>query len=136
MKTEAEILAAHKSTIELFTGKECDIKLISDEEKALKSLTLVAIQSVVNIYSFLPVESRAKDPHTTSFRKIFVMIAREAGYNLSSIGNHLSNRKHNTILYNEQSGKNLLFSDTDFQTNYKRIKQILLQPNKILAKKG
>jgi chromosomal replication initiation ATPase DnaA len=134
MKTETEIIAAHKSTIETFTGKQCDIKLISDEERIISRLTMHIILEYINCISIAPIEGAAQDRETSSLRKIFSLIASEAGHSSKSIGAFLNGRNHSTILYNLKTAKHLLTSDCVFKTSYDSIKSGIVQANKNLLR--
>lgn len=132
MKSEAEILQAHKQTIEAFTGKECAITLISSEEKALKALTIPYILQQINTLSYFAIEGPNRETETCNYRQIFCLLATEAGYSLKQIAFFLTNkaapkkRNHTTVLYNVKTAKDRLQNSIEFKHLYQKIKKEII----------
>lgn len=58
-------------------------------------------------------------------RMIFMMLAKDMEYSLKTIGQYCGGRDHSTVVYNINSGYDLLETDKDFQKLYISISQIV-----------
>lgn len=123
MKTENEIIAAHKQTIEVFTGKVCEIKLFDRNEFLLQGSTMPAILLAVERYntSSYSILSDCSEGDTVKFRRVFYLLAHKAGHSANKIGSFLSKNTHTGALYNIRQGKRQLKTDKGFCALYTSI---------------
>jgi hypothetical protein len=106
--------------------------LIEDQVLVIPSeLELVGLEKVVN--NFIPshlklkyktfiTKKRSRD--LVILRMIFMMMAKDMGYSLVEIGNY-TDRDHSTVIYNINTGYDLLEMDSNFQDLYMKISYIV-----------
>lgn len=123
-KTETEILDAHKRTIEVLTGKKCEITLVGKEEQILKEIPLNKMMIVVNGFSLIPIVSKGSNADTVMYRKIFCLLAFH-GHTQRAIKNSL-NIHLDTVRYYLRNGKILLQNNNRFKQQYEQVKSTLL----------
>lgn len=124
-KTETEIVEAHRTTLEAFTGKKAIIKLISKEEEILKIKTLSEIENAVQRFnSYSSIKEKNKCDELVTLRRIFCLLA-SFGHNNRQIQNHLS-VSYDQVRHNLRQCKNHLQIDPDFIALYEKVKTILL----------
>ena len=124
-KTQAEILAAHKKTIEVFTGHDCEIILTSKEDLLLKKASLATILfccETANKTDY-PVNSETVNREVVQLKKIFCIIASKAGFSAKKIGFFLGKKDHTGARYNLLTGKKLLEENPAFKKIYDKVQQ-------------
>jgi hypothetical protein len=137
-KTEAEILEAHKTTIEALTGKKCVITLIDPTDQVLKWLTLDEIETVVQQYNVsknATLRTNYGDERLTDLKKIFTLIASRAGFSAKKIGEHLQHPNHTLSLYNLREAKRLVGRQENFKNLYETILNNIIEQNRYLLQK-
>lgn len=122
-KTAAEIIEAHKRTIEVFTGKNCTIILTdrSAEQLRRKSLTDILLTAEKFNSASFSIVSEARIGEVIKLRKIFHLIAKKAGYSARQIGRFLNKNDHTLALHHIRTGKNLLQTDLKFKQLYEAV---------------
>lgn len=128
-KTEAEILQAHRATIEAITGKKCEIVLIDKERLILKNKTLEEIKTAIEgINRNLPsILERKRSDDLVQLRKLFCLVA-SYGHNQNQIRKFLL-ISYDQVRYYLRQCKNHLQTDPEFVKQFEQVKAILLNAN-------
>lgn len=128
-KSEAEIIEAHRTTIEAMTGKKCQITLIDKEALILKTKSLEEIQNAVekiNV-SFPSILVKRRSEELVQLRKLFCLFA-SYGSNNNQIRKFLK-ISYDQVRYYLRHSKNELQTDNDFKKQFEQVKSILLSGN-------
>jgi chromosomal replication initiation ATPase DnaA len=99
-------------------------------KKEIKTIDLSKLEKIIN--SFIPeysieyykiksISDFTKRREISDLRHIFCRIAKNMGYTLISIGNHLNNRDHTTVINSCKKFENLIKTDDLFKEKYERI---------------
>ncbi len=122
-KTEQEITLAHKRTIEAFTGKQCSITLTDKRHEKLKAASLQEILATTEHYNQTQhtIASNSVNRDVTRLRKIFCLLAHDAGHSAKKTGRFLNGRDHTTIMYNRKTGTQLLETNAAFSQLYEAV---------------
>lgn len=123
-KTEAEIVEAHRTTIEALTGKKCFISLVAREELLLKEKSLDEIKAAVEKIGFASVLSKSQTNETVALRKIFCLLA-SYGHNNNEVRKYLL-ISYDQVRYYLRHIHNDLQNDPDLKKQFDRVKSILL----------
>lgn len=122
-KTVEEITAAHRRTIEVFTGMTCTIILTDKKEAVLKNTPLTEILLCAELHNdgSYAITARSAEPPTVKARKIFCLLASRAGFSSVKIAKFLGRKEHTGVLYLLKTGKHLLTTDDNFKKLYAAI---------------
>ena len=121
-KTAAEIIQAHKRTIEVYTGQECTIILTDRVEASLKRLSLSEILLMCEKYNAtaFTIDSKSRLGEVVDLRKMFCLLANKAGYSARKTAMYLSTT-HPAIMHLLREGERILSGDDNFKRLYNTV---------------
>lgn len=127
MKSDAQIIEVHKRTIEAYTKKECTIVLTDAFEKAIKRLSLYEIFMAVEKHNATShsIVSKSRKGDVVTLKKIFCLLAKQAGYSAKKTGVFLQNCNHVNVRHHIRSVENS--TDEEFNKQYQIIQTDILK---------
>lgn len=126
-KTEAEIIEAHRTTLEALTGKKCVIELLSREEEILKTKSLVQIKNAIEKIADTSILAKKKTTNNVRLRKIFCLLA-SYGSNQNQIRKFLQ-VSYDLVRYYLRNIDNDMDADAEFKKQFDQAKALLLSDN-------
>jgi chromosomal replication initiation ATPase DnaA len=127
---EDTLIRDFKFRFQKMTGKACVVIVENKIDQLLRKLTIDDILGVVNRFK-LPnmsnIEGISRKRELVDLRKIYSLLAKRAGYSLSTIGQGIGERDHTTIIYNIRKAKDLIDTDSSFKDLYFQVQNDLLR---------
>lgn len=112
------------------TGKTIKVIAISTLDLVLRKMTVGEILDTVDSFrlpGMPPLRNACRKRELVNLRKIFCLLAKQAGYSLATIGDELGERDHTTVLYNVRAAKIHLEREKDFRDLCYEIQSKILQ---------
>lgn len=108
----------------VYITKTEEIKLIS-LSKLEEIVNSFISDDIIKKYKIRSIADHIRKREVSDLRHIFCKIAKNMNYSLTSIGNHLNNRDHTTIINSCKKFQNLIKTDESFKEKYNSIMFII-----------
>lgn len=137
MNTKTYALMLEKKLTEEFKEKFCEklgyypivVTKVNTDANG-NTIPVISLDSLEEVFTpflperngrIVPLKIHRRYREIVELRNIFCLIAKSMGYSLKTIGIHLGNRDHTTVIHNIRTCKDLLEHNSHFQEIYKNI---------------